>query len=174
MNVIGLCGGSGSGKSTVASMFLSCGIPSIDADAVYHIITSTEGDCLRELREAFGDGIVRDGALDRRALSAIVFADGARQKREQLNAITHRYVLTHTRRVLRDMEREGVRAVMFDAPLLFESGFDKECRASVCVVADMAVRIRRLVARDAMTEEQARRRIASQMSDEVYKLINDF
>ncbi len=166
MNVIGLCGGSGSGKSTVASMFLSCGIPSIDADAVYHIITSTEGECLQQLREAFGSSVVRDGALNRRALADIVFADGAEDKRALLNSITHRHVLLHTRRVLTDMQREGISTVLFDAPLLFESGFDRECRACMCVVADVSVRVRRLIARDGITEEQARRRIAAQLSDD--------
>jgi dephospho-CoA kinase len=76
MKIIGLCGGSGSGKSEVCSFIISLGIPVIDADAVYHEITSKEGPCLEQLRLEFGDEIISCGALDRKALSKIVFESG--------------------------------------------------------------------------------------------------
>ncbi len=165
MRVIGLCGGSGSGKSTVASMFSAYGIPSVNADAVYHAIVSQDGACLSELRRAFGEQIVKDGALDRKAMANIVFADGAENKRHLLESITHRYVLQEIRNMLAEYAQAGICAALVDAPLLFESGFDKECTACMCVVADTDVRVQRLIARDGITEEQARRRIEAQISN---------
>ncbi len=165
MRVIGLCGGSGSGKSTVASMFSAYGIPSVNADAVYHDIVSQDGACLCELRRAFGEQIVKDGALDRKTMASIVFADGAEDKRHLLESITHRYVLQKIRDILADYDRQGARAALVDAPLLFESGFDKECAACLCVIADTDVRVRRLVARDGITAEEAQRRIGAQISN---------
>ena len=128
MLTIGLTGPSGAGKGTLASLFAVYGIPSIDTDAVYHALLVPPSDCLRELAERFGDGILSsDGTLDRKALAALVFAPGHEADLADLNTITHRHVLSEVRRVL-DMYREqGKPAVLVDAPQLFESGFDVEC-----------------------------------------------
>ena len=167
MLTVGLCGGSGSGKSTAASLFSTLGIPSLNADTLYHELTSQKTPCLDELRDAFGEGIIRDGALDRRALSRIVFADTeeARVARATLNRIAHAHVLTEARRRLAALAAQGVRVALFDAPLLFESGFDTSCDLVVCVVAEERVRIARLCERDGLTEEQARARLRAQLSD---------
>lgn len=166
MRIIGLCGGSGSGKSTVASMLQARGIPSLNADAIYHELVSADGPCLAELVDAFGEQIVRDGALDRRSLARIVFADGAEPLRARLNEITHRHVLVEARARIRALAASGARAVVFDAPLLFESGFDRECDLTVCVVACESVRVARLMERDGLSAEAATARIRAQISDE--------
>ena len=176
MKVVGLCGGSGSGKGTVAKMFSSYGIPSIDTDAVYHEITSEKTPCTEALAEKFGSGILNtDGSLNRRTLAKIVFCgEGSAEKREELNRIAHKFVLDRTREILRGYESEGVLAAIVDAPLLFESGFDRECDVIIAVVADRDVRISRIVCRDGISESDARLRIDSQLADEYLSERSDF
>ena len=165
MKLIGLCGGSGSGKGTVASLFAEEGFLHIDTDEVYHNLTSKKTPCLDELCRAFGEGILGvDGALDRAALSKIVFAGGSGEKRAKLNSIAHRHVLDAVREIIKDADGKYP-AVLVDAPLLFESGFDTECDLVVAVVADRERRIQRIVSRDNITLEMAGRRIDAQIAD---------
>ena len=168
MKVIGLCGGSGSGKGSVSLVFADCGIPFIDTDCVYREMTSRDSECLRELSVAFGDNIVKsDGSLDRRKLSELVFSgNDANSRRKLLNSIAHRHILAETRRRIKAFFDDGARAVVVDAPLLFESGFDKECDFIVAVVADREVRIKRIMRRDGIERSAAIARIASQLTDD--------
>ncbi len=167
MKIIGLCGGSGSGKGTVAAFFDAYGIPSIDTDAVYHEITSFASPCLRELAARFGEGIIKNGALDRAALRAVVFTDDDfESKHRDLCRITHSHVLARTREILAEYERAGMIAALVDAPMLFESGFDSECDEIIAVVSDENLRIARIMLRDGISFDDARRRISSQRSDE--------
>ena len=165
MKIIGLCGGSGSGKGEVARMLREAGYLHLDADAVYHSLIGGDSACLRELAREFGADIISpSGALDRPKLAAIVFADGAEEKRQRLNTVTHRYVLAEIRQSIADAEgKHG--AVIVDAPLLFESGFNTECDLVVSVIAPKDARIARLIERDGITAEQAERRINAQLDD---------
>lgn len=167
MLIIGLCGGSGSGKSTVAAIFAEEGVSVLDADRIYHELVSRSTPCTGELAEAFGNEILTaEGALDRARLAELVFSgDGAEARRQRLNEITHRYILDEVRRRIGEEERKGSTAVLFDAPLLFESGFETECGCIVCVSADENVRLSRIVQRDGIDREAARRRFATQFSD---------
>ena len=167
MKIIGLCGGSGSGKGAVSKLFCELGIPSVDTDAVYREITSNKGACLDTLASEFGQIIIKeDGSLDRKTLSTIVFSgEGAGQKRSRLNEITHKFILDETRRRLSSFEKKDVAFAIVDAPLLFESGFDKECDIVICVIADKHIRLDRIISRDGITREAAEKRIASQLSD---------
>ena len=175
MKIIGLCGGSGSGKSEVCSFIISLGIPVIDADAVYHEITSKEGQCLEQLRLEFGDEIISCGALDRKALSKIVFESGEPKKIfARLNSITHPYVLSDIEDSLRKYECEGKEFCFVDIPLLFESGFDERCDYTVAVLADTEIRISRIVERDKITEENAKARIESQIDNETLRSLTDY
>ena len=168
VTVLGICGGSGSGKSTVASMLANYGACVLDADRVYHELVDAPSACVRALAEEFGEGIVAaDGSLDRRALSRIVFfGDGAPQRLERLNAISHAYVKDAIHSRMADLAAEGVGCVVIDAPLLFESHLDADCDAVIAVIADDAVRVERMVRRDAITEEEAWRRIRAQLSND--------
>ena len=168
MKIIGLCGGSGSGKGTVASIFLEYGIPSVDTDAVYRKMTKFDSPCLRALSEEFGSEIISsDGSLNRQLLASIVFTgDGAEERLAKLNRISHYYILAETERILEEFSNDGYKAALVDAPVLFESGFDSKCHEIICVVADKEVRLSRIMSRDSMTMEAAEQRIASQMSDE--------
>lgn len=176
MKVIGLCGGSGSGKGYVSSIFASNGVPSIDTDAIYRELTASPGECLSELVAVFGKEIVNaDGALDRAAMRALVFSGNrAEQNRKRLNEISHRHVLNEVRRRIAELSKSDVSAVLVDAPLLFESGFDKECDVLICITAPQDLRVERIMARDGITKEAALMRVATQISDEVLTERSDY
>ena len=175
MTVIGLCGGSGSGKGTVARFFEGYGIPSIDADAVYRDITVPGGELIEKLALTFGTAILdENGGLNRAALAKIVFDPANKTELDKLNKITHEFVIRETVRRINAFESEGYEFVIFDAPLLFESGFNEKCGIIVSVVADKNVRIKRITARDGITPERAEARIASQLSDEYLIERSDF
>ena len=163
MLVIGLCGGSGSGKGAVSSILSEYGILPIDTDKVYHELTSAKSDCLDALTDEFGAEILDgQGRLDRRKLAAIVFSDTTRL--QVLNSIAHFYVLREVRRMITEAQGKYF-AVLVDAPLLFESGFHKECDIIVAVSADISVRIDRIMQRDGIDEEAAEKRLSNQISD---------
>jgi len=168
VKVIGLCGGSGSGKGTVANIFSFYGIPSIDTDAVYHNLTSTKTPCLEALVNEFGVGVLdENGLLDRKKLAKIVFAQSdSDTKLHALNSISHKFVLDKTREILENHKKCGTPAVIVDAPLLFESGFNNECDAIIAVVADDDIKISRIMKRDIISKEDAIARIKKQLPDE--------
>lgn len=173
MLIIGLTGPTGAGKGEVASIFARYGIPVINADRVYHELITPPSSCLQELVEAFGKQILlADGRLDRRALGGIVFNDPA--AREQLNAITHRYVMEEVKGQIERLRREDVPVAVFDAPQLFEAGAHKACGAVVSVLAERGLRLERIMARDGITAEAAMRRILAQKSDEFFKTHSDY
>ena len=166
MKVIGLCGGSGSGKSAASELLEKIGIPHIDADGIYRDLTSYESDCMRVLKSEFGDAVMNeDGSLNRDYVRELVFSGNDRDtKRARLNEITHKYVLSEIDKQIEKYKSEGREAVIADVPLLFESGFNEKCDFTVAVVADEAVRIDRIVRRDKITKEQAKARINAQIS----------
>lgn len=167
MKVIGLCGGSGSGKGAVCSIFRENGILTIDTDAVYRDLTGRPGPLIDELKREFGSTIITaDGVLNRRALAEMVFSsENSKEKLERLNKIAHKFILDETRAILSGYYADAARIGVVDAPVLFESGFDRECDVVVSVVADRDLRIKRIVSRDGISVQQAEERIASQMSD---------
>lgn len=150
--------------------FLTHGIPSVDTDAVYRAMTGPAeilSPCMQEISAAFGDAYVsEDGSLNRRALSALVFGENGADALKRLNRITHAHILAETRRIAEEYTAAGAPAVIVDAPLLFESGFDAHCACTVCVTAPEEVSVRRIVERDGITEEDARRRLAAQIPSE--------
>ncbi|MBQ8321934.1 MAG: dephospho-CoA kinase [Clostridia bacterium] len=175
MKVIGLCGGSGSGKGTVSSFFSEAGIPVIDTDAIYHELTSHSSDCLSELVAEFGEEIIKDGALDRGALASIVFSSSdSDERRLRLNRITHRYILDEAEKRLSVLAKQGSSIAVVDAPLLFESGFDKRCDVTVAVIADNEKRVERIVMRDGISRERALERISSQIQNADLVSLTDY
>jgi len=169
--VIGLCGRSGSGKTTVCGAFEKLGIKSIDTDKVYRELTApcsdgTPSKLVSLIRKRFGDEVVRsDGSLDRAVLAGIVFGEGNGENLRDLNMITHEHILSETERRIDKYFREGVRGVIVDAPALFESRFDKKCDVILCVSAPDDVLVERIMKRDSISEEAALRRLSSQISD---------
>lgn len=176
MKVVGLCGGSGSGKGVVAELLSEYGFAHIDTDKIYHELTDKSSPCLDELTFAFGKEIINEkGGLDRTSLAERVFNSPNKDEyRKKLNEIAHKHVLTAVREILPRLKAEGFAAALVDAPLLFESGFDKECDLILAVVAPREVRMKRICERDGITPDAAERRIASQLSDEFLISHSDF
>ena len=157
---VGLSGGIGSGKSTVARALARRGAVVIDADAIAREVVEPGQPGLAAVVERFGEGVLDDGGrLDRPALAAVVFQDAA--ARTDLNAIVHPLVAAESARRMAAAPAGSV--VVFDVPLLVEaarSGYD----AVVIVEAPEALRLERLVGRG-MSVDDARRRMAAQASD---------
>ena len=157
--IIGLCGRTGSGKSTVGEYYASTGINYIDTDKVSREVTSAGSACLKELAEYFGGGILNgDGSLNRPLLASIAMND--EKGYAALNEITHRYIVASTKKLIKGD------ITVIDAPLLFESGLDKDCDVIIGVVASDASCIRRVRRRDNITLDAARARLAKQKSND--------
>ncbi|WP_040421818.1 dephospho-CoA kinase [Corynebacterium timonense] len=163
---IGLTGGIGSGKSTAARLLGEAGFPVVDADQVARDIMDPGSPVLEKVAEAFGADLIDEtGRLNRGDLARRAFATEA--ETEKLNAITHPAIRTEAERRLTELAEAGTRAAVYDMPLLFELGIDATMDLTVAVVADVDVRVRRLVEQRGLDEEDVRNRIARQVSDEV-------
>ncbi len=176
MIVLGLTGPSGAGKGALAAAFAAHDVPQLDTDAIYHALLVPPSACLDELVAAFGaDILAPDGTLDRRRLAAIVFAEGAPPELHRtLNRITHAHILAETRRQIEACRTAGKPAVLVDAPLLYESGFDAECEQVIAVIADRETRLARIMARDGLSREAAEARLRAQKADDFYTERADF
>ena len=166
MKVIGLTGGSGSGKTTVMNYLVERGALGLDCDVVYHRLLEECEPMLSEIRERF-PAAFPGGEFKCKALGAIVFSHAEALK--DLNAITHRYVREEVARRLRSHARSGGTLVAIDAVELIEGGLDKLCTFTVGVVADAGKRAERIMAREGISEDYARSRIAAQKGDEYYE-----
>jgi dephospho-CoA kinase len=158
--VVGLTGGIASGKSTVARLFGALGVPVVDADAVARDIVAPGSDALREIAAGFGDAVIIDGALDRAALGARVFADA--DARRRLEAITHPRIAAESGRRLAGALAGGAPYALYEAALLVENGAYKMFPALVVVTAPEDVQRARIAARDGLDAAQAQARIAAQ------------
>jgi dephospho-CoA kinase len=162
---IGLTGGIGSGKSTVAGMLAGLGAAVIDADAISRSVTAPGGRAIAPIAEQFGAAMIgADGAMDRQAMRERVFSDPA--ARQQLEAIIHPLVGTITREQTEAAIAQGASCLVFDVPLLVESG--KRWRRQVdrvwVVDCDTATQRERVIARSGLAAEEIDRIIAQQAS----------
>ncbi|OKX83906.1 dephospho-CoA kinase [Corynebacterium glutamicum] len=163
---IGLTGGIGSGKSTVADLLSSEGFLIVDADQVARDIVEPGQPALAELAEAFGQDILKpDGTLDRAGLAAKAFV--SEEQTALLNAITHPRIAEESARRFNEAEDQGAKVAVYDMPLLVEKGLDRKMDLVVVVDVDVEERVRRLVEKRGLTEDDVRRRIASQVPDDV-------
>lgn len=170
MNIIGLTGGSGTGKGTLAALLHEKGAGWVDADAVYRRLCAENREMLEALDTAFGGVLDETHALDRPKLASIVFADP--EKLAQLNRITLPYIRAASLAALR---AQGDRPfVLYDAPTLFETGADDLCTRVIGVLADPAVRVQRIMARDGLTEAAARARVDAQPDADFYRARCDY
>jgi dephospho-CoA kinase len=167
---VGLTGGIGSGKSTVAGRLAEHGATVVDSDRLAREVVAPGTPGLAELVEEFGAGVLTgDGALDRPALAKIVFSDDAALTR--LNAITHPKIAARTAELFRAVPDDGV--VVHDVPLLVENHLAPGYQLVIVVDASVAERVRRLAADRGMTEEAAHARIAKQASQEARRAVAD-
>lgn len=156
--IIGITGGSGSGKTTLLDLIRDAGGLVLDCDAIYHELLQTNTEMLSAIETQF-PGTVESGQLNRKKLGAIVFADS--RALLILNAITHSAV---KKEVLHRLEAKPKLAAI-DAIGLFEGGLAEICDITVAVTAPAGQRIARLMARDGISEDYARSRIAAQHDD---------
>lgn len=159
MRFVGLTGGIGSGKSTVAAMLRARGAVVIDADALAREVVEPGTPGYERVLAAFGPGIAREGRLDRAALAAIVFADPDR--RAALEAIVHPEVVRRVGEIVATHAGTD-HVVVLDSPLLIETGRQRDVELVIVVSAEPETQIGRLVARG-MDEADARARLAAQM-----------
>jgi len=162
---VGLTGGIGSGKSTVAGMLGSLGAVLLDADRIVRDLLGPGGEGAARVRESFGDAYLSaDGSVDRRAMAALVFADGT--SRKKLEAIVHPLVVSNRRVKLAEIRRTaGAGAIVVsEAALIFEAGTRGEFDGVLLVTAPVEVRTRRLLD-GGWAADEVERRMASQWPD---------
>lgn len=173
MKLIGLTGGIGSGKSTVAQLLVRHGWELVDADQIARDIVEPGQPALAELAQAFGEDILQeDGSLDRGLLASRAFSN--REKTAVLNSITHPRIHEETQARFDAARRAGADFVVYDMPLLVDKGLHKDMDATIVVDVDAEERVRRLVAYRGLDEEDARRRIEAQIPDDVRRAAADF
>ena len=162
MVVIGVTGGVGTGKSTVAKMFEQLGAAVLDADAMAHRVMEPKRLAWRQIVKAFGERLLNDDqTINRSRLASIVFRD--EQSRRRLERIVHPPVLRHIRQQLHRLRRSRrIRAVVLDVPLLVEVGAQDLVDALVVVTAPPELQRERIRRRYGWSEEEARSRIAAQ------------
>lgn len=165
---VALTGGIGSGKSTVASLLAEMGAVVIDSDQLAREVLAPGSVGLEAVRERFGSEVIVDGALDRKALAAVVFADEA--ARRDLEAITHPLIRSRFESTLASLPADAI--VINEVPLLVEANLQSEYDVVLTVVSSEAVKRERLVARG-MSEREISERVNAQVSDEDRKAISD-
>ena len=172
--IFGVTGGTGCGKTTFLKVLEEQGFLTIDCDALYHDLLRENAAMLAAIGAAF-PGTVVGGSLQRKALGQIVFADPAALK--ALSAITDPFVDAAVEALLAAHPAQNA---AIDAIRLFESGIARRCSRTFAVTAPVETRVKRLMAREGISEDYARLRIAAQPSDELFQakcdtvLVNDF
>lgn len=167
--VLGITGGSGSGKSQVCKLLASMGAYIIDADEIGHQVTARE-DVLREIMVAFGPGVIKeDGTLNRKVLGEMVFS--SKEALDTLNVITHKKIYDEIEKALGESNSE---IVAIDAAVLKQTRLKNLCDFIVAVVAPINQRVKRIMQRDYLSEERALERINSQPTDAQYAHGVDF
>ena len=160
--ILGITGGTGCGKTTLLNCIAERGGLILDCDAIYHDLLRTDPELLRAIEARF-PGSVEKGALQRKKLGNLVFSD--EKALEDLNAITHGAVKAEVQRRL----SEKPRLAAIDAIALFEGGLATLCDITVAVTAPEEARIQRLMVRDGIGRDYAKRRIAAQKSAEWFR-----
>jgi len=173
MLLVGLTGGIGVGKSTVAAMFAALGTAVVDADLVSRRLQEPGEPCHRAIVEAFGREIL-DGAgrVDRKRLGEIVFADPARRRR--LEAIMHPAIWAACDAEIRAAAAAGRSVCLVEAALILETGARDRFDKVIVIVAPVSVQIERLARARGLTDAEARRRITAQWSTEDKTRLADF
>ncbi len=160
--VVGLTGGIGSGKSTVARMLEAHGARIVDADRIAREVVAPGSEALEAIRARFGQGVFDlDGNLDRPALGALVFADPA--ARRDLEAITHPRIGAVAARETEAARAAGVPVVVYEAALIVENRLYEGLDALIVVASAPKTQVERVVERDGLSEDEAHRRLAAQL-----------
>lgn len=159
--VIGVTGGIASGKSLVSAYLIAHGFPIVDADIVAREVVAPDSIGLKKVAATFGNEIVdTKGNLDRKRLAKIVFADDSQLK--LLNDILQPLIRQQIQKELQQFIAQGQEYIFLVAPLLFEENYQSMCDEIMVVTVTLQTQLQRLMSRDQLNEQQARRRIAAQ------------
>ena len=177
MTVLGITGPTGAGKTTLLKEVEKLGGAVIDCDAVYHDLLERDNALQRNLERAFGPLRDEQGVIDRKKLGTIVFGDS--EKLKQLNTIAQTATVRRTRELLEGYRAGGRALAAIDAIALLESPLAKLCDVTLAVIAPAEIRVKRIMAREGISEEYAWLRVKAQKSDEYFvkgcdhTLVND-
>ena len=166
---IGITGGIGSGKSTVAHVFEVLGIPVYYADKEAKKMMNEDEELKEQIIREFGNDAYRNGMLNRQHLASLVFAN--KEKLEVLNALVHPATIRHG---LQWMERQGTPYVIKEAALIFESGSQEYLDYVIGVSAPLHLRLQRAMQRDKISREQVLDRMQNQIGEEIKMRLCDF
>ena len=161
--------GTGAGKTSALRAIESLGGKVIDCDAVYHRMLETDEGLRTAIHTTFPGVFSLDGKLDRKRLGEEVFGD--KDRMAQLNSIVYQFMKPEVSRLLAD---ENYRLFAIDAINLLESGVDRLCDKTVAITSPLELRVRRIMARDNISEQYARLRISAQKPDEYYRTKCDY
>lgn len=177
MTVLGITGPTGAGKTTLLREVEKLGGAVIDCDAVYHEMLKSDIPLQGMLEREFGPLRDESGSIDRKKLGSVVFGDPERL--EALNAIAWKGITDRVRDILEDQREQGRALAAIDAIALVESPLKELCQLTVAVLAPQEVRVRRIMAREGISETYAWARVKAQRPDEYfiqncdYTLVND-
>jgi len=173
MKIIGICGKSGSGKSTVGKLIQTYYPAYIDCDLISREVTQKNSPCLVELVSFFGNEILlSDGSLNRAYLAAVAFGDSL--KTNMLNQITHKYILEELENLVKKYRIEKEKFVFLDAPTLFESGLDKKCDFILGVIAEDSLLYKRIEKRDKRNYVEINKRLSMQKNEDFISKNSDY
>ena len=171
--ILGLTGSIATGKSTVATLFLSAGIPVVDADLGARAVVLPGAPGLADIIEHFGEAyLLSDGTLDRKRLGALIFSD--REKRKELDVLLKERINDWIQAEKERYISEGHKLIVLDIPLLYEGGYEDSCDAVMVVYVPEELQVQRLMSRNHLDADEAARRMQSQLSIEKKKELADF
>ncbi len=171
MKVIGITGSSGSGKSTLTKILANeLNAKAIYSDEIVKKMQKKGTDYYKKIVETFGEEILNENKeINRKKLAEIIFSK--EKDRNKMNEITKTYVLEEIKRQIKETKKE---IVIVDAPILIESGLNKECNVIIAVICNRKTQIKRICERDNIEEKEAIARLNSQKSNEYYKKYADY
>ena len=167
--VLGLTGFSGTGKSTVAALLKENGFYHLDCDRLVHEEVYRSEAVLSALAAAFGEEILKNGELDRSTLRARTFGNPAAVSR--LNQVVMPYIMSA---IDRHLNQATAPKIVLDAPLLFEYHLEEKCDRTLSVIADEKIAVNRIIRRDRISEEAAKKRLSNQHTAAYYIEKSDF
>ena len=166
---IGLTGGIGSGKSTVAKIFETLGIPVYYADEAARTLMNSDSEVITAVKKKFGEESYNNGELNRSYIASIVFNDA--HKLDVLNSITHPATIAHAKKW---MQQQNAPYTIKEAALIFEAGSSEGLDYVIGVYAPQALRLRRVIDRDKTTREEVVKRMNRQINEEMKMKLCDF
>jgi len=159
MYTIGITGGTGAGKSSALRVLEELGALALDCDEIYHELLSGNNELVAEIEARFSD-VSADGRIDRNKLAEVVWNDHV--SLQELNRITHKYVRNELKKRISAFAAQGGKIAAVDAIALIESGQSDNCDITVGIIAPQELRTSRIIDRDAISKEQAQKRIDAQ------------